>query len=280
MNNDSNINNTDSESTSQARADFMSSFDNEGVQPSVDQGNAQLNDQSDDSNMFDAFNVEDENPRLNTQKKDQGPIDWEARFKETQSKFDKLQAQNELNVVDLNEAVSSRQFLSQLMEDDEVFDSFVHERKPDLFKKQNISEILQNKLSEEFGDYRPTRQEADENPGGQAWLYFKRLDDLYSSTSQSKTPKALAELKAERKAAKEAQEKQIQQEISKLKKTMNWDDTHVKNFQQWTNNLSLENLGKMYNFALRTQRKMPNVTNASGNSSNQGSARNQWLNNL
>jgi len=280
MNNESNINNVDGQSSSKEREDFMSSFDNEGVETSTNKGNAQKNNQTTDSDMFDVFNVEEEAPKPNTQKQNQGSIDWETNFKEMQSKFDKLQAQNELNVHDLNEATSSREFLSQLMEDDEVFDSFVHERKPDLFKKQNISEILQNKLTEEFGDYKPTRQEADENPGGQAWLYFKRLDDLYAHTSQSKTPKALAELKAERKLAKETQAQKTKAEIIKLKKTMNWDDDNIANFQKWANDLSLDNLAKMFNFAVRTQRKMPNVTNASGTSSGQGSLRKEWLDNL
>lgn len=188
----------------------------------------------------------------------------EAIYRTLQSKYDKLYT-NHTNAVREQEQNSKYiEFLNDLMDDDEVLEAFLYERKPELVKTKDITSIIQQKLNTEFGDYKPTRDEADEEPGGKAWLYFKRLDELYNETkNKSGSQKTVKELRQQRELSKKQKEAEIKNSIDTVKTVMKWDDTQIKAYYDWMQKLDAVNLAKIYNFAVRTMR-IPSVTGIAG----------------
>lgn len=210
--------------------------------------------------------------------------EYEARLRTYQSKYDKLYADHEKALREMEEKNKISSFFDELLQDDEVLEAFLSERKPELIQsKSGIEKVeltIKQKMQEEFGDYKPTRDEAEDDPGGKAWLYFKRLDELYSKLG-NQTPnkiKSVKELRAERLEKQKLQEQQIMQQMDEVKRTMNWQDQDLERFKEWANKLNIPMLAKMYNFAVRTMR-VPGVTQIQG-SPTQASAREQFLKNL
>lgn len=189
----------------------------------------------------------------------------EALLRTYQSRYDKLYNEHQNLARELEQYRQYRELVDQLMSDDEVFEAFVYQRKPDLVKPKDITEIIKEKLKEEFGDYRPTREEADADPGGKAWLYYKRLDELYNELKGKGTTKAktIEEIMKQKAMEREQQEKMLVEEINKVKTSMNWDDTQLERFRDWASKLSVLDLAKIYNFALRTMR-IPSATQVTG----------------
>ena len=205
-----------------------------------------------------------------------GETEWEKRYRELQSKYDKLYHTNEEVVTDYQEALKAKEFLAALMEDEEVFEAFVYEKKPELINKKDLQTELKERLSNEFGEYHPSRDDADP----QALLYFKRFDELYNELSHKKQPpKTLKELEELRANERKMQEEQIQKEVERAKEVMKWDDNTVKNFHNWAKNLKVVDMMKMYNFALKTQR-VPNLSSMPGSPKPPTTARESFLKGL
>jgi hypothetical protein len=207
----------------------------------------------------------------------------EAVKRTYQSKFDKLQSQNEQNLRKVEEASKITTFFDELLEDDEVFEAFVAERKPELISNRNNADAMtariKKQLEEEFGDYKPTREEAEEDPGGRAWLYFKKLDKLYDQMEQgSSKVKTLKELRAERAALKKEQEEKVNRQIQEVQQQMKWNDEQLDSFKEWAQKLSIPMLAKMYNFATKTMR-IPGAATVPGGAT-RPSAREQFLKGL
>lgn len=192
----------------------------------------------------------------------------EAIARSLQSKYDKLYAEHTNTVRDIEQKLKYEQFVTELMEDDQVLEAFLNERKPELVQKKDFTSVIQEKLKTEFGDYKPTRDEieVDDYLGSKAWLYNKRLDSLYTELTgkTGKTPQTIKELKEERARVKQAEEAKNDLVFDQLKKENNWDDVQVKSFYEWAQKLSPSNLAKMYNFAKRTMR-IPSATGIAGN---------------
>jgi hypothetical protein len=205
--------------------------------------------------------------------------EYELKYRKLQSEYDKLFHRNEQVVREYEEALKAKEFVNDLLEDEEVFEAFVYERKPELISHKDLTEAMQEKLEKEFGDYKP---ESREDTSPKAYLYFKRLDEMYEEMKNKKSvPKTLSELKKQREKEKELNKRKIQEEISKAKKVMNWDDSQLENFQKWANSLKVTDLMKMYNFALKTNRLSPRSSVASSQGSYIGkSARDNFLRSL
>lgn len=242
----------DLDSQGSQEQDLMSAFEvtQDQEQTVQDQG-----DQTLDTNSGDIDNFEIDERFSNLPKA-------EALIRTLQSRHDKVYSELQNTLRELEQYRQYKNTFDQLLEDDEVFEAFVYSRKPELVKEKDVTEIIKNKLKEEFGDYKPTREEAEEDPGGKAWLYYKRLDELYDEYKNKKSaPKSIEEIIKRKAEEKKKQEEALLQEIEKVKKSMNWDDNQLVSFRNWANKLTIHDLAKMYNFALRTMRM--NVKSAS-----------------
>jgi len=255
-------------STPQSREDFMSAFDVvEGTNQPVE---SPIQEQEEKS----LYEVDERFKDL--------PY-GEAALRTLKSKHDKLFSLNEKLAKEQEENSKAMMFLNDLLEDDATLEAFLNERKPELIQKKDFSQTLQEKLNNEFPeflDYKPSRVDADNNPGGKEWLYFKRLDELYSElkTGGNKHVSTVKELKEQRLKAKAEQDALIEREMLTAQKEMGYSDEDVKSFYKWSQNLKLVDMMKMHRFAAKTNR-IPNVGNIPG-SPIQQSARSQFLKTL
>lgn len=266
-NENQNIDNSQNQSIDNQTNDVMSAFDINPVETSDANGDTNL----DDNNNSAGANVSGQEENLS---------ELEIKYRGLQSKYDKLISSNEELVLQHNLALESKQVLNDLLndEDEDFFDSFVYSRKPDLFSNRDIGTTIQETMAEEYGEYKPTRAEADDEPGGRAWLYFKRLDELYDANKSKKIPLTFENLKKQRAQEKEQNLKQSQKDMEKVKTTFNWGDNELSNFQEWANTLTVIDVAKMYNFASKTNRT-PNLLNSNGQSTS-ASDRTNFLNSI
>jgi len=256
-------------------SDIMSVFEPAGEQ--TNQGVTNLNEASSQGAINSAEESkanEDVDPRFAHLPK------AEALARSYQSKYDKIYSEYEKTLRELDEYRNYKLLLDEVLENDEAFEAFVYARKPDLIKKQDITEIIKAQMEKEFGDYKPSRLEAEEDPGGKAWLYYKRLDELYEEYKNKKPVKAekiedMLKRKAEEKLQKE---KALNEELNKIKNYFKWDDNQLATFANWAQKLSPLDLAKIYNFAVKTMRiNAPSVANVSGGAVNSLSEREKFL---
>lgn len=199
----------------------------------------------------------EENPTIKIDEKYKDLPEHEAIIRTLQSQRDKYQNQIDSLSTTLEQNSKYEEFYNSIMEDDDMLNSFIAERKPELLKKNqtDITEEIKTKLNTEFGDYKPTREEANDDPGGKAWLYYKRLDELYSELKEKKSSnKTIEELKTEYKNRKQKEQEELTTKLTDVKTKMNWDDFQLKSFYTWAQKLEPLTLAKMYRFALRTDR--------------------------
>jgi chromosome segregation ATPase len=185
-----------------------------------------------------------------------------------QSKLDKTKAELDKTSQKLNDYESLSEFIGSVYEDEEVRHAFLSDLAPDLVKPKDPYQALEEQLRKEFGeDFTPDEEEA-KKPLSKAWKYYKRLDDLYKyySTKQSKLPKSLGELKAERARKKEESAKQVVQEKTKVLQTMKWGEADYGQFAQWVGKLTATDLAKIYKFARSKSpsQRVPNIATQSG----------------
>lgn len=201
----------------------------------------------------------------------------EALLRTYQSRYDKLYNEYQKTINEIENYRKYQNLFEQLLNDDEVFEAFVYQRKPELVKEQDITEIIKAKIQEEFGDYKPSREEAEEDPGGKAWLYYKRLDELYEEYKNKRSKKYSFEEILKKKAEERLQqEKAIQEEIVKVKEQMKWDDRQLVSFRDWASKLTVLDLAKIYNYAIRNF-KVPQASAISSNNVQPTTARDEFL---
>ncbi|NPV12738.1 MAG: hypothetical protein HPY57_13205 [Ignavibacteria bacterium] len=264
--------------TGNQEPDIMSVFDvpAEGQQPLGDQGiESSLTINTDDTSAAQAsLTAEEIDPRFANLPK------AEALLRTYQSRYDKLYSEHQKIAAEIEEYRQYKQLIDQLLTDDEVLEAFVYKRKPDLVKERDITEIIKAKMREEFGDYKPTREEAEEDPGGKAWLYYKRLDELYNEYRNKSSKAQSFEEILKRKAEEEARrEKIVQEEINKVKQAMRWTDEQLIAFRDWAAKLTPLDLAKIYNYAVRTFR-VPQASGISGSTSPSSTPREEFLRSL
>jgi hypothetical protein len=227
--------------------------------------------------------VNQEQPEVQSETKEEIEDRWkdlpeqEGKYRSLKSKYDKLYSYHENVLREAEENSKAKQFVEDLLADDEIFEAFVAERKPELLQKKDITAIIKEKMAQEFQDYQPSRREAEEDPGGKAWLYYKRLDELYDEQKNKKSTGALSikELKAKRLEMEKAREMELTNVLTEVKTAMKWDDNQLKQFESWAKKLKPIEIAKMYNFAIKTMR-IPSVTNLPGNSSQPSSRSSFW----
>jgi len=86
-------------------------------------------------------------------------------------------------------------------------------------------------------------------------------------------------LKAERELRKQIEQKQLESQIGELKTDMNWDDATVQRFYDWSQKLSIKDLGKMFRWALANPKRLPSLSGTPGEQTQQ-TARNRFLSTL
>jgi len=211
-----------------------------------------------------------------TQSLDNGSITQQNNLndeKTFQSRYDKLYAQHQNILKEMNSLSEKAKLLEEISSDPEYLEAFVREVNPNLLPQKDITLVIQDKLHAEFGDYKPSRMEADEEPGGKAWLYFKRLDELYNETKATTKPlKKVSEIKGEKQQAIESQIRELQTEF-KL------NDNSVTGFKQWANGLNLKNLYQIYAQSLKTI-SSPDSISINGSTRPPITARDQFLKTL
>ena len=265
---DGNISNLEMQSKETSREDFMDAFDEPQVAP-PDERSTPSTESLKTEKVFE----------IDEKFKDLPP---EEGFKRTvQSRYDKLLEEHTKLKIGYDNRSKYEGFLNELLEDDEVLEAFLTERKPELIQKRDITEQIQEKLKSEFGEeFKPTRTEADENPGGKDWLYFKRLDELYTELKGGKKgAKTIKELRAERDLSKKREQEQLDTQVQELKTEMNWDDQTVERFYDWSQKLSMKDLGKIFRWAMSNPKRSPSLQSAPGDPT-QPSARANFLSSL
>lgn len=195
----------------------------------------------------------------------------EARYRTIQSRHDKLAAEKQKIEEAYSKAMKAEMFLEELLENPELFESFVAEIRPDMVRKKDISVIMQEKLAQEFPefkDHKPSKQDAEMNPGSREWLFYKRVDDLYNELAKGGYSEKLMTVKEyrERQALKKKEQEALaQKEIADLKQKMNWDDAKVQRYIDWATKLTNVDLAKMFNYLLRMQQiSNPSVATTPG----------------
>jgi len=255
----------------QTREDFMSAFDVvEGETPSLESPVPQ----EQVENQVPVFEIDDKYKDL---------PHGEASLRTLQAKHDKLFSLNEKLALEQEKNSKIISFVNELLEDDLTLEAFLSERKPELIQKKDFSQTLQEKLNNEFPEFqdsKPRRDDADQNPGGKEWLYFKRLDELYSElkSSGSKHIGTIKELKEQKLAEKAQRDAELEREMQFAMKELHYSDADVKSFYDWSQNLKLIDMMKMHRYAARTNR-IPNVNSIPG-SPPQTSKREAFLKNL
>jgi len=207
----------------------------------------------------------------------------EAILRTYQSRYDKLYKKHEEVLKEAETKSKLVDFVTDLEEDDAILEAYLRERKPELVSKRDISTIVKEKLNEEFPEFvenKPTPQDGYDDPGGRAWLYFKRLDELYGdlkgSSSKSQTIKEIREERNKQKAEKDAE---LKLQLEDVQKRMKWDESKLQNFVNWANKTNVYELAKIYNLGMNTM-KISSVSNLPGDSRKGKTARQSFLEGL
>jgi len=206
----------------------------------------------------------------------------EAQKRTEQSRYDKLQAEYNKALQLQEEHSKYVAFMNELMEDDELLDAFLYERKPELVKSRDIDTIIAEKLKAEFGDYTPDPNEVRTPGVSKAWRYEKRAEQIYTELLNKNSDKNLTvkELRQRREQKKQEEQVSFQRELEQIKRENNWSDVEIRNFYDFTQKLDMRSFVKIYKYALRnSQRINPNIVNHPGQTINT-SARERFLSTL
>lgn len=191
----------------------------------------------------------------------------EQIFRTWQSRYDKTQAELMATKADVQRLARYEQFLGDVMEDDQVFESFVAERDPNLIKPKDFTTVMQTALAKEFGeDFIPDESKI-RIAGTRDWLYTKKAEELYAKLSANGGDRILPlkELRAVRERAKQEEVAKATFEIEQVKTHLHWDDTQVQGFKTWADQIRVIDLANMYTSLMRSaQTRTPFVANHQG----------------
>lgn len=199
-----------------------------------------------------------------------GGKSWEEIAKRFQSEKDKTTAE----LKKIQETINSRyqplaEFYEQIFEDDEVKRAFIHELDPELIKQKDPHTFIKERLAKEFGDdYDPENSEDKLK----ARMYNVRIEQLLREalTEQgNKTPKALKELREERKKQKEAQNAEITRTKAEIQGDLKWDEQTYNSWLEWAQKIKPKDLAKLWDTAQKKSKKQsdfmsPFVSNVPG----------------
>lgn len=280
------------QSTPNSRESFTRGLANEGVGGSPNTGSESGNGEDSKvpeiSGFPDPSNLTEESSQEGTQEElieiDERYKDLDPReggFRTLKSKYDKLYSSNEKLVQDYQKQQEIVHLFNNLTEDRDLLLSLINEVAPDLVPKQNIASEIKSKLDEEFPEFKespPSREDADKDLGN-AWLYYRRRDELYDELRKGRgSNKKFSELIEQRKKEKEAQTKKIEEEVLEAAKAFNYDEKGLASWRNWVNKLTVKDLMKMHQFAIKTMR-IPQGTEVPGGPA-KPSQRNEFLKSL
>lgn len=183
----------------------------------------------------------------------------EALIRTLQSKYDSTYSQLEKVKPLVEQAEVLKNFVNDLMSDEQTLYAFLNEVKPELAKplQGNFESYAKKKLTEEFGEGFEPDQDMARRGDPTHYRYFKRMEELYNEFSQggSKRANTLKELKEARKQQEEQMRQQQLQELNAIKQKFGVTDEHVKRFLGWAQSLKAENLFEIY----RAMSRVPNM---------------------
>ena len=170
-----------------------------------------------------------------------------------QSDYDRAKAQLDAASKKLKDYESVEGFVNSLYEDPEVRHAFIAELEPDLIKPKDPYDVLQERLSKEFGtEFVPDDEEA-KRPFSPSWKWYKRVDDLTKELTEKgkkSTPQSLKGIREERLRQKQEAEQRAQDEKQKIVTTMKWDSNRYNHFANWVSKLSGLDVAKMYSYVM------------------------------
>lgn len=193
----------------------------------------------------------------------------EGALRTLKSQHDSIEFKNREMAKQAEETSKIVEFFDNLMDDDEYLEAFLQERKPELIQKVDRTAIIKNTLINEFPEYveeKPTRQEADSDPGGQAWLYYKRIDELWDETKNNgkNVPTSLKSLRQQRDDAKKLQEEAALKEIQTAQSRMQYSDEQRDIFKDWAQKLSVYDLMRIHKALVKTPTRTPDLNTVHG----------------
>ncbi len=258
-----------------SKEDFLNSFDEVPLSEETPAGSPQSKPQSNiEEDYYNDAEIDDAHKSLPKHV---------AAYRTLKSKYDSLFSLNEKNAKDVVANSQFSEFFNQLNVDPELQDAFINELKPGLLKKDDFESFVNKTLKDEFPEFidsKPTEAEARSNPGGRAWLYYKKLDRLYEEYEKGGTKaQNVKELLERRKVAKEQQEVLATKEVEEIKVKLKFDDETLKNFQEWKNKAKLIDVARLFKIGLLTQR-VPNLAQMNGKTGQPATDRQAWLNSL
>jgi len=197
----------------------------------------------------------------------------EGALRTIQSDRDSIFTKNKSMEAQMTENSKALEVLDNLLTDDEYLETFVKERRPDLIQEADRSQVIKEKLNNEFPEFseeKPVRDDADRDPGGKAWMYYRRLDELWNETGkEGKKYGSLKELQEQRGLKVQEAQAEAEREVDLAKESMKYDDQQVGVFKTWAEKLSVLDLMKIHKAVLTGQ-----GTRSTSLSSAQGAATN------
>ena len=191
----------------------------------------------------------------------------EQRATHFQSLYNKLE--NDYNEMkpSYEKYKSVADFVNQVYEDPKVKQAFIAELAPDLLKKTDPYETLQEQLGKEFGDeFVPDEDEAAK-PLSKSWRYFKRVDELYKELSEQKdtgVPQSLKELRKTREEELSAANTAADKDKVQIMDNMKWSSTEWTEFSTWATKLEAKHLARWYSHLRKQKPNAPNLVNQIG----------------
>ncbi len=268
------------QSTDTSRQDYLDSLDNLGESEvgltDITSQSGQFNQPTENNDLGSAGLIEEgakptnedlRNWKIDDRFKDLPPA--EGALRTIQSEKDSIFTTHQSMEAQMTEDSKALEVLDNLLTDDEYLEAFVKERRPDLIQEADRSQVIQEKLNNEFPEFseeKPAREDADRDPGGKAWMYHKRLEELWNETGkQGKEYGNLKELREHRGLKAKEQQAEAEREIDQAKTAMKYDDQQVGVFKEWAEKLSVVDLMKIHKAVLGSQgNRSPNLSSTQG----------------
>lgn len=216
----------------------------------------------------------DQSIRIEIDPKYKGLPEAEAIARTIQSRYDKLNVDFQNEVKRSQENLAYKEILNDLYTDEEAFNAFLAERKPELVQQKNVDAEIKKRIVEEFGqgfEPRLSRDEAErKDPGGVDFRYYKKLDSLWNELSQngSNYPKfkTLKDFRESQIAAMKAREAEVEAEIQEAITKFNMQEPEVEWNRKWAANLKFSEIVTITRF-LRKFKNAPSMGNIPGGES-------------
>jgi len=194
----------------------------------------------------------------------------EARARTIQSRYDTLQTERDKFAADLQEAEPYKNFVNQIMTDENMLIALVNKVKPGLIPKMDVSADIKARLKEQFGEeFKPelSREESErQDPGGTDWQYYKKLDDITTNATKGDPQHELTieqykkKIDAEREAGSEAAKVQIEA----AKKEFNATAEEITAISEFGNKLEFRDLVRIHRFLRKFSSKTSGIANVTG----------------